>query len=1604
MTSTFNPTAGPFSPTSLGPLAPEKKPAAKKPQPERGAPFKPTVETPAPPLEKPDPVLQQHGFNGGINQFNQRVQKAVDSYQQQYGVRIPPNLAFDVALSKVPDNDFERMFQVPIHPSAAKARGLVVKAGGTPQAGPDYKPLTHEDVAKGLIDAAAHGQYQDYLETHAAVIQDWQHDPATASRINGAISQGKLIQQHFEQVGHIGSAPSEIPADYGNPNNLVSPSDFDTLTKDAAGFRGIVSPITKSVAQITDALVHSPAGLARVGIAAGLDTNDALHGDLAFSRTRKIGKAVGEGYKSDIEHPGDNPGYLFLDALGLASAGAGTAARVGAAGKAAGELGEEASAAAKVGTAAKTLAKKPPLERATVTHGGYSEQMPLSQNPLVAAAQKGILKIRQRGVGRVTSKDPFGTGAQGPLQSILVPDALQGALEQHLSIPKKLGRLADSRKRIEYTAQTTLQRELDAVAGRTVFQSRALGKLPARVRGGLTRGEQRAIFALATDDLDPLTTAEDFHRSMIEQGIGDADAHRTQIADIKLARKAMQNPSPRFLKALELTRQVVAEQERIKMADLGLLPETAEGRVAKLGAFYRTGADGEVSSAGRTPAAIQGEINKLQGLLSAKHADESARSRVAPYSEGGVSKKIARLQTELAEAKQTLVPAERISDDSFYLPIQRRGKVKPLPSARQGFYATKAGPYGVPLGRPLPELTHEFTGKAILAGDYRIDATHLASESYGRTVRAATIRAEHAKLWDAGTDTPQSDFDIPIRDSNTIDDKLRKVVARLDEGDFTDADAKILPEDMRELIRELYPDKSIVERATEPIDGARWIDSRLLGESNLPPQIPGLQAKVGDMINEPFRFVSLYARPAYILNKLGNQAMLVYDQGVVSTARNMIRAMAGDRLYGEENMRTIRELVGAGHAQNLVTSKTSRVGQSVAHFWNRVADRDERVAAFLHYADRKGYVSKDDITRLLNDKDSRADLVEVTQRANKSLVEFDNLLPFEKNVLRHWVFVYPWVSRSAVWSIRTILDHPLKTDLLAHLGKEDIQDDPLAGRVVEWVKEIGYVPLGMNHDGTVKVVNPSSVNTFSTLGDFLAVTRAATEGDKYASAEDFLGPLPKYLLHAISGRDEYGNQYPGSQWWDAAKEVFQGLPQVTAYQRAGNAKRGGKAANVGSRESIVSSFNQALKQTVLTPGWLDGYGSLLAGGLSPRGINMDAAASRYWNDQNPTVKHSRELDLLNRALDMQASALEKPVPAAVRTAVRDQSNLAFNAQQFQKTHGRAPTDKERAQMALGYLVKQGVIPQGQQTQLAKTLASLVDPHDIATWKTALLTKYAHGGQLRQWDTDIRTVASFTPDVFNAKVSKLFAQGLAPQRRYQVGQEKLYDYGRRYVEFTHQVKQIQRQIQEGTKTAADLRAFEDAHDTPVDGLPSFVRIAWTHQTDQEQQQHIRSIATAGWSDLTSFDKQLLGVKSDAKVTAGWAELKQVIAEQRTKLERQGETFPKGYDRILARWVQNTLGFQGLLKDFDFSKEPLYRRLQVMKPVRDSPNSTRWTQLLGVANDYEKYLKSDSYNKTQVLQNWRDYIASDAFQQWLDEDPAFRQEIAGYGKGFLGRLLG
>jgi hypothetical protein len=1311
-----------------------------------------------------------------------------------------------------------------------------------------------------------------------------------------------------------------------------------------AGFGHTAVEVAKFVykgnKQVAESLKDSPRGVYTVLNDASKDIHDYyFEGDVSFSRSNTILKAQAQAVGRDVRHPLENPGFLALDILGFASAGGGAAARAGAAGK-----------AGSVGEAARTLATKPKPGRLKVGKPGAQEEVLLSENAAVRAVQRVVLGRRQKKFERALDGDqPVPAGAL----SVLGPQFARDFLRRNFSFENKIGREARARQRVEENVRLLPKRELERVTGWAHAQSGLMAKLPAKARHGLTTGEQKAIFSLALDDANPLGAQRVFHERLIEQGVGDPAAHRAQLAALNAAAKALKNPSPRLQQALALTREAVAEMERIKIDELGLSPLTAESRVAKLGQVVR----------GESMA-------------------------------GGPKK----------------------SPDAFYVPTKSVAKSKKAP--KFPFPGARRGQFGIPAPRNLPELTHEFRGDAIRAGDIRVDTTNLVAEAYGATVRKAAIKNDFDRLSAYATKKPRSEFDVPIRDGAAIPERLRAIMADVETGEFVSSEFK--PADARAIMDALYP--GVKDEATgrwrpkpgESLEGVKWVDSRLIHDYDKVPVVPGPLTKAFETVNEPFRFATLFLRPAYALNIVSNTAALWFQQGFVRSGSNFAWALK-QGLKGDKRTHAIDSLVSGSRSRSYVDatlkSKATAGGRALAEFWNVAADMYFRRAAFRHEAKRLGYKSNAELDNLLFKDAHRKDLVEATRRSNKAMIEFDNLTWYEKNYLRHVIFVYPFISRGTVWSVRTILEHPVKTDVLAHLGDTD-EDDPVLAQMPEWMKRRGYVPVGWTDDGKPRVVDASSVNTFMLLSEMLHTADAQFAEDRFASASEMFGPSAEFAVHWATGKDDQGNDYPGGDFFGAAQEQILGLPQASAYARGGKQGEPLPPVDRSDRRTLVKREHAALKNPALSPGWLDGYGMLLAGGMTPRTVNTLSTQARFWRDQPLEKRHAHEMDLVKRGLNLQAKFLGTRLPGDVRDAVAFAGRLDLSMKQFTEENARTPTPKERAVLLLDQLELEKRAKPAEIAAARKSLKQNRTESEWRSYRATLLEKFANAEALQDWDSDVRLVRSFEKPALVKKLHVLKESGLVPSAVVHADQESLFEYGRQYLRYAKKLRELRsanRDLldKEGRQVAyAEMRVFEAEHDKPVTvnghQLPSLVRMAWAYLTPNSRREALaESAGRFSWGGISPLMKELLGRKQPKNVARGWMEFARLKDEYRQSLPPGGRSFPSENDVELAKYV-NRYYADGFYKDWLFSKEPLAHRLQMLTVIQKSPNRESWDALLNIAAPAGAAMRRDDIDKTATRDSWHDYVEQSLIP-WVEGNPKFKKELSDYGPSVLYKLI-
>lgn len=216
---------------------------------------------------------------------------------------------------------------------------------------------------------------------------------------------------------------------------------------------GLINQWAKEVAQ---AALNVPGGLYEVGKQEAGDIGRVAHGDFSFKGNRRIGKSIAQGFWEDIRHPKQRAPFLALDILGLASLGAGTAARGVAV---AGDIGRGADAAA----VAKTLLRNPPpgerllrLNPKTGSEAGVnSQQLALDLGDEAPRVVRGFY-----------SKAPLTRGLQ-KLRDI----GQEAAPEKHgltFQLDEKFGPLAGHQLRIPYVigSRNALAKHYTDEAGR----------------------------------------------------------------------------------------------------------------------------------------------------------------------------------------------------------------------------------------------------------------------------------------------------------------------------------------------------------------------------------------------------------------------------------------------------------------------------------------------------------------------------------------------------------------------------------------------------------------------------------------------------------------------------------------------------------------------------------------------------------------------------------------------------------------------------------------------------------------------------------------------------------------------------------------------------------------------------------------------------------------------------------------------------------------------------------------------------------------------------------------------------------------------------------
>lgn len=657
--------------------------------------------------------------------------------------------------------------------------------------------------------------------------------------------------------------------------------------------------------------------------------------------------------------------------------------------------------------------------------------------------------------------------------------------------------------------------------------------------------------------------------------------------------------------------------------------------------------------------------------------------------------------------------------------------------AQPGRGANSIPPTGV--GRYDGTVTHDFTGDTVKSGNYVVHTTRATAESYNRMVRLTSALDLYSTAWKQSTAVKRSKYDVAIREKSKLPAELRQLLQHGDENlPLKQSDLQHLnAQELDALQQHLHPTNvdgtptyGMGIGADLTGKGVRWVDSRILADlGDLQPH--GGWVKVADAINNPIRFLAVYGRVAYILNLPGNLGMQVLHQGfmapgnytrAITLRHDLIEHLGRDE--GERVAALAEHFVGEGRSRAFAvdTGWAHKPVQAVANFWSSFIDRYSRLSALVHEMRAHGVeisanpahggFTKDEAIAIRDflDKPS-VERTAAVRRANKQLVEFGNLTPVEKNVLRHLIFLYPWVSRATVWSLRYAIDHPGSTFALEQLGRLGA-DELEKMRLPSYLADKGYFPAFWKH-GEPYLVNPTSINTFQTAADNARVLMglihggsAAKHGNYSAAPRDVVAPIVDLAVGALQGQTSQGR--PSAGIGASFLDVASSIPEVQMLQRGGV---------IGQPKPNTPLSKQRVFQGT---GLLEAFGPFGGGGMFPRRASLDVAGAKHEAELRAgmgLVTRTRydiqqgvnewKQEAVKLGLYRKGEKLDPALTTAIAHYTSRQVAYASEAHQLGIPLNHLD-QKQRLRIDYDLLVKMGVYPKAEAEQAYKEQAKLTD--------------------------------------------------------------------------------------------------------------------------------------------------------------------------------------------------------------------------------------------------------------------------------------------------------
>jgi hypothetical protein len=504
-----------------------------------------------------------------------------------------------------------------------------------------------------------------------------------------------------------------------------------------------------------------------------------------------------------------------------------------------------------------------------------------------------------------------------------------------------------------------------------------------------------------------------------------------------------------------------------------------------------------------------------------------------------------------------------------------------------------------------PSSLKTSTGGSVEHALERGDVTNLVAERHAEAVRLGKIDRVVQKFKHAGETVPRRKDDVFMWTDKTVsNERIPKEVREF--LDNPESIAKLPPDEQTSLIDKVK--QAAFERHDWQADPAKldefqklakqgkgvFVPRRLLGEfAKSDYQLSGIPGvKFADAVNNAQKTGLIYLKFNYpVVQGVSNAAMNIIHQGF-AYPRNVTAAVRLENKLGPEYAAIVDDLMGQGavvQAQFEGQGTVARASQKLAHIMGSKVDTPARRAAWYHEAIKAGYRTPEKMRALVDEPQNAGDLAEVTQRGREAIVDYSEMGPFERQVVRRLIFVYPWQKGATKYAGHFLRDHPIQAAALAQIGELGRErSDHVFGEVPSYLR--GLIPV----DG--KAVNPSGVNFFQTPAQIGGAVAGFASGDpaQGSAGLGFLAPAPGIAAGLLSGHDDIGRPLKGNVL-AKARDLTIGQTPAAAVGRA-----------VGGDYSLVRAILGDQRESKTFPNKNDALWRFLLGGLYPREYNRGA--------------------------------------------------------------------------------------------------------------------------------------------------------------------------------------------------------------------------------------------------------------------------------------------------------------------------------------------------------------------------------------------------------------